>query len=98
MATVSIRLNEDDERDLKAIQKATGLSKSGAIRDAIKTRRALVAMAKAPKQKTFSDRYAELMEARADEPVGPPTDDASHVSERVRAILQAKHERRSGRR
>ena len=97
MPTISLRLSEKDERDLKAIQRATGMSKSEAIRDAIKTRRALIDKEKGTKGSAFKI-YSEIMAASEGEPWGPETDDASHVRERVRAIVQAKHDRRSSRR
>ncbi len=97
MKTISVRLGEDDRRKLEAIQKATGRSASEAIRHAIKTESAGVEKAK-PKERSFYDRYCELMDARKGEPAGPTTDFANNSREHVRAIIQAKHDRRSGRR
>lgn len=93
MTTISIRLTKDDERDLKAIQRATGCSLSEAVRRAIRTEREALAREEG-RGMTLGAHLAALLEARQDDPVGPPTDDARHVSKRVRAILKAKHQRR----
>lgn len=96
MKTISIRLGEDDERALKAVRKATGWTQSRAMRESLQAKSELIGRAKA--KTSAYELYREIMAQSEDEPVGPPTDDASHVSERVRAIIKAKHDRRSGRR
>ncbi len=95
MATISVRLSEDDKRALDAIRKATGQTASEVLRRALKDKKAAMDRVKADKKKSAADIYREIMAESDDEPAGPPTDDASHVSERVRAILEAKHARRS---
>ncbi|MFZ5618596.1 MAG: hypothetical protein ACOZAA_14875 [Pseudomonadota bacterium] len=97
MTTISVRLGEEDRRNLKAIQKATGWSASRALRESLQTKRDLIAET-APLKKSGADLYSEIMAQSEGERSEPPTDDARHVSERVRAIIEAKHKRRSARR
>lgn len=90
MATISLRLDKEDERELKALQKATGLSASEAIRRAIRNERAA---AKGARQKRAYDIYEEIMAASVDEPAHPATDDASRSGDKVKAILKARQAR-----
>lgn len=93
MTTISVRLSKEDKRALDAIRKATGKSSSDVLREALREKRARSGGRRPARDTSFADAYEAVLRLTADDPVGPPTDDASNVSARVRAILEAKYQR-----
>lgn len=95
MRTISVRLSREDKRALDAIRKATGKSSSEVVREALREKRARSGGRKAARDTLFAEAYKAVLALTADEPAGPPTDNASTVSARVLETLEAK--RREGR-
>ena len=90
MTTISVRLSAEDKRALDAIRKATGKSASDVVREALHEKRKRVGGRKRERDTSFADAYRVPMAQLPDDPVEPVTDDASNVSARVRAIIEAK--------
>ncbi len=96
MTTISVRLSAKDKHALDAIRKATGKSASDVVREALKLKMAALDSKERRRKKSAFEIWREIMAASENEPIGPPTDDASNVSARVREILEAKHRRSIG--
>lgn len=90
MGAISVRLSDEDMKALNALRKSTGKSASELVREALHEKRRRSGRREKRRDTAFADACEAYWSLTADEPPGPPTNDASNVASRVRAMLGSK--------